>query len=185
MCWRQTKYHLDYSSNIALLFLLSPEPLQSKKEQKNKQECPHTSSTMIRMMVCVPVMLGNILCMIPDWPIRAQFTIIPTTPISSIAVCLNKRTIFVQKTIFSLRTWICDLLFRHARNMGNYIAENTRRKNIGKFQHREKSLWMQFLMQRTAGEVVLRMHNCASTPRSDYVFAKNGLTFLPAMSQSS
>ena len=172
MCWRQTKYHLDYSS--------------PGKEQKSKQESPDTSSTMIRMMVCVPVMLGNILCMIPDWPIRAQFTIIPTTPISSIAVCLNKRTIFVQKTIFSLRTWICDLLFRHARNMGNYIAENTRRKNIGKFQHREKSLWMQFLMQRTAGGVVLRMHNCASNAKIWLSFGEKRLNaLLPAMSQSS
>ena len=38
-----------------------------------------------------------------------------------------------------------------------------------------------FDAKETAGGVVLRMHNCASTPRSDYVFAKNGLTpfYLP------
>ena len=94
-----------------------------------------TSKTMIRRIVWVAVMLGNILLTWPDRPIRAQFTMTPTVPIISIAVWNKAYNIwsFNMVDFYGLNKDRDTCLLRSTR-IRTQIKRKQRTNNIEKFR---------------------------------------------------
>ena len=71
-----------------------------------------TSNMMIKSMVWVLVIFGNILCTCPERPIKAQLTRTPTMPINSMAFChdpmLERQTKHIRHRVFE-KFFLIDL----------------------------------------------------------------------------